>query len=462
MSSIVTETRNADLLQIRDLLETQRTRRLDVVVRHDMISSQDGRLIVHPGESTQIVSDEGVTSAAGLYRPTSVGYESLGSLLDIHVGYLKALLAAGRTDLADANINGMLHGSLNADLLPDDLEPPFSPYGKGILLRLLKGDDDLDGVLRAALSPQYKIIDNLDVLLAVLQGVSAAGVNAIPDVCDLSDRRMYVRLVVPELAVLAPKLLDGYRSPFDGPNGVKRAGEGKDQGGGGGNADRPGMRLRADGGHSHWTVPQALLAAAREGQSYEPGQEPVVFAGLIISNSDTGGGARTIAPQIRIRACRNGLTLVAEADRKVHLGSRMEEGVVSWSAETMERELALITSQATDAVRTFLSPEWFGAKVAEIEELAGVPIPREQAEQVIREVTKAAGFREAEASDIWDHFLMGGQGTVGGLGNAITSVSQTVASPDRAAELDVKALPVMVAAAKAPAVLAAKAAAQAG
>ena len=55
-----------------------------------------------------------------------------------------------------------------------------------------------------------------------MDGSVSAGVNAIPDVSDLTDRRMHVRGFVPEIAAFAPQLLEGYRSPFDGPGGVKQ------------------------------------------------------------------------------------------------------------------------------------------------------------------------------------------------------------------------------------------------
>jgi len=47
-------------------------------------------------------------------------------------------------------------------------------------------------------------------------------IATIPDVSGLTDRRMHVRFSVPEIAAFAPQLLDGYRSPSDGPRGVKR------------------------------------------------------------------------------------------------------------------------------------------------------------------------------------------------------------------------------------------------
>jgi hypothetical protein len=434
--SITTETRNAELSDVLAILQEQRARRLDVVVRHGMIDAYGGKILVRSGESTQWVTDEGVTSASGVYRPTAVGDEGLAALLGIDGGYLKKLrrLDPARTDLWDANVNGFLHGGTE-DIDGDTRNYP--PYDGAMLLRLLKGDEATDGVLRAVLSPRYKIIDNLDVLLAVMDGLRQAGVEAIPDVSDLTDRRMHVRFSVPGIAAYAPKLLEGYRSPFDGPGGIERAG----------NGDRPGMKLQAGhfgiGGEA---LQRALAAAKAEGKDYPRGQEPIVFAGLKVTNSDVGEGARSIAPEIVVQICGNRLTLTASADRAVHLGSQKDEGVIEWSAATMDKELELITSQAADAVTTFLTPAWFFGKVQEIEALAGVPV--DKPEQVIKDVSKGAGFTNKEAEDILAHFLRGGAYTSGGVANAVTSVSQTLANADRAAELDAKAVPAMAHAAR--------------
>jgi hypothetical protein len=248
---------------------------------------------------------------------------------------------------------------------------------------------------------------------------------------------MHVRFSVPGIAAFAPQLLEGYRSPFDGPGGVERAGSG----------GRPGMKLQAGHfGAGPRALERALAAAKREGKDYPPGQEPVVFAGIKVTNSDVGEGARTIAPEIVVQICGNRLTLTASADRAVHLGSSKDEGIIAWSAETQEQELALIASQAADAVQQFLTPEWFLGKVAEIEALAGAPVSKP--EEVIKDVSRAAGFSQGEAADILAHFLRGGSYTSGGVANAVTSVSQTLPSADRAAELDARAMDVMAHAAR--------------
>jgi hypothetical protein len=241
--------------------------------------------------------------------------------------------------------------------------------------------------------------------------------------CDLSDRRMYVKIHAPQIAMLAPKLLDGYRNPFDGPGAPERAG----------------MRMGVEGGG--WSIPAALAAAAREGQGYAPGTEPVVWAGLVVSNSDVGGGARSIAPQMRVKICKNGLTMLADADKKVHLGSEQIEGVIDYSSDTQEKELALITAQARDAVTAFLSPAYLASAVEKVEALAAAPVADPEA--TIKQVASSVGFTKDEAAGILSHFIRGGQMTAGGVVNAVTSYSQTIDSPDRAWEIDNRAMRVL-------------------
>lgn len=438
--------RLADLGTIRERLLADRHRRLDVVVNRHMISAEDGWLMVHAGESTNIMSDQGVTSAAGLYRPTVTGIETLGKMHGLDIGFMKKLYAENppRTDIISAMINGRLHGSIlgpPGENAGDAFPPEYEPYQGNMMLRLLKPDGAEEGLFRAMLSPRFRLdMDNYDVASAVMDGIAQAGVTAYPDMCSLTDRKMTLRFVVPGIAALAPKLLEGYRSPLDGPGGVARAG-----------GDRPGMRMRVESGWRNWTVPDALAAAAREGMGYDEGNWPVVFGGIVVTNGDFGSAARTICPQIRIKICRNGLTLLAEGDRRTHLGSTQSEGVVQYAQDTMDAELALITKQARDAVATYLEPGWFQEQVSEIEALAETSLgdSAKEAEQVIRSVTKAAKYTEAETESVWDMFLRGGAiPRVGSLGSAVTAASQTLGNADRAVQMDAQALPLMREAAK--------------
>ena len=395
-------TRNATLADMVAILRHQRARRLDVVAPAAAIHAHEGNLVI--SDTVQQVTEDGVTSAAGTYRPTQVADEGISAKLGITLAYLRRL-REHRPDLWDANVNGWLHGNDLVGIPPDS---------RKFLVRLFQAQGDNLGVARAVLSDSYKVIDNLDALMATLDGIRQAGADVEFDGLDLTERRLYARVVAPQIRAYAPGLLAGYRSPFGGEVYV------------------PGR---------NWTPEQARQAAARERRGYEPGAEPVLFAGFVISNSEVGDGAWSITPRIVAEICGNGLQITADVARAVHLGSRQEEGVVRYTADTQEKELALITARARDAVATFLSPAYLQAKVTEIERKAGVPVSHP--EETVRHVAKAAKFSDELAEEILAHFIRGGQLTAGGVMQAVTSVAQTLDDADTACDLEAQALRVM-------------------
>ncbi len=395
-------TRNATLADMVTILRNQRVRRLDVVAPASAIHAHDGNLII--GNTVSQLGADGVTSAAGTYRPTAVADEGIADKLGINLAYLRRLRAS-RPDLWDANVNGWLHGDQFAGYAADD---------RRFLVRLFQAEGDGLGVARAFLSDSYKVIDNLDALMATLEGIRQAGTDVAFDGLDLTERRLYARVVAPSVRALAPALLAGYRSPFGGRTYVPGGG---------------------------WTPEQARAAAAREGRGYAPGTEPVLFAGFVISNSEVGDGAWSITPRVVAEICGNGLQITADITRAIHLGSRQEQGIVRYSADTMDKELALITARARDAVATFLSADYLIGKITEMERKAGVPVTHP--DQTVRQVAKAAKFSDQTAEAILGHFIRGGQLTAGGVMQAVTSVAQTVDDADSAHELEACALRVL-------------------
>jgi hypothetical protein len=167
------------------------------------LRSVGARLVIEGTDA--VLSADGVTATAGTYTPTEVCDEGLAEKLGIPAAYLRRL-RADHPSLYDANVNGWL-----------DRTP------KSYLVRCLRGGNG-GGIARAFLSSSFKLIDNLDVLLAALDGLRQSGVPAEIDGCDLTPRRMYVRVVSPAVRALAPGLLAGYRSPFTGQSGADNPG----------------------------------------------------------------------------------------------------------------------------------------------------------------------------------------------------------------------------------------------
>ena len=250
-------TRNANLTDLLTLLQEQHTRKVDVVAPATAIRSVEG--VLHVQGAEQILSEDGVTTADGRYVPTAVCDEGLAAKLDVPVSYLKRL-REDRPDLYDANVNGWLHGRKAKTRLSADgqtetvLREPVPADPRSFLLRAFRGDDDGTGIARAFLSDRYAPIDNLDVLVSALDGIRDAGVEVNIDGGDLTERRMVVRVSCPQVTALAPALLAGYRSPFTGESGS---------------------------------------------------DNPTVWAGFQISNSEVGGGAFTITP---VSSCRSAVT----------------------------------------------------------------------------------------------------------------------------------------------------------
>lgn len=354
--------RNATLADLAGLLRDQQARKVDIVTSAAAIRARNGRLVVD--DSAPVLGADGVTLTAGSYVPTDVCDQGIAEKLGIPAAYLRRMREQ-RPGLYDANVNGWLEG--------DD---------RRFLLRCLRGESG-GGAARAFLSDGYKIIDNLDVLLAALDGVRSSGMPVEVDGCDLTERRMYVRVVCEEVRALAPALLAGYRSPFTGASGAAN---------------------------------------------------PVLFAGFVITNSETGCGAFTLTPRLVAQVCRNGMTITRDAMRAVHLGERLDEGVVTWSGNTRDKTLALITAKTTDAVGTFLNPRYVEGALRAIEKDAG----REVADppEAVRAVSQRLRFTDAQQHDILTHFIRGGDVTAGGVMHAVTSVAQTLPDADAAHEME--------------------------
>jgi len=118
--------------------------------------------------------------------------------------------------------------------------------------------------------------------------------------------------------------------------------------------------------------------------------------------------------------CSNGLTITRDAVRAVHLGERMEEGI-RWSGDTQDRQLALVTAKARDAVASFPSPGYAEKAVRDLEKKAGHPV-RDTA-KTVEVISARLRYNEAQQAEILDHFIKGGDLTAGGILHAVTSAA---------------------------------------
>lgn len=372
-------TRNADISDLQAILADQQARKIDVIVPASKLSAKGGLIRLDSDE--QIIDEDGITAVRGTYRPTAIFDEGISDKLGIPLAYVRKMRET-RPDLYDANVNGLLRGK-TITRTSGDVEVIHPADQRSFLLRCFRGDTDTLGVARAMLSNSYGIVDNFDYVVALLDGIKSANIQN-PDITfDLTDRRMIVKVAVPELWALAPELLKGYRSPYTGKTGV---------------------------------------------------DSKRIFAGLVASNSEVGDGAWMLTPRMTVEACTNGITMSRDAIRGVHLTGKQADGVVKWSADTQTKELAVVTAKTRDMVETFLNVDYVRDAIANLERKAGVELVDPQ--KTIEVVVKELKYSKAHTAGIFAHFIKGGQLTSGGVMQAITSYSQTLEDADAAFELD--------------------------
>jgi hypothetical protein len=356
--------RNGSLPDLVTLLREQHAAKLDVVIPAAGMRSAQGRWQID-GTGPAVLGPDGVTTSPGTLLPTGTCDAAMADKLGIPVAYLRRLRDE-HLGLYDANVNGWL-----------EQQP-----GRRLLIRALRGDAG-GGIARAVLSERYRFVDNLDVLLAVLDGIRSAGADVEVRRCDLTERRMYVQIASRSVAAQADLLLRDYVSPFTGARGA---------------------------------------------------DNPLVFAGFVLSNSETGHGSFSITPRLIAQVCSNGYTITKDAMREVHVGGRLDAGVVHWSAGTQQAAIQLITRQAADATATFLTGDYLRRSLDDIERRAGFPVADVPA--TLKYVAAQCRFTDEQQATILDHFIGGADRTAGGVLQAVTSAAQVEEDPDVAYELE--------------------------
>ncbi|GAA1581274.1 hypothetical protein GCM10009789_38930 [Kribbella sancticallisti] len=131
-----------------------------------------------------------MTQVDGIYRPTSTFLTGLAGELDVPAGYPQADPHRPPRPVR-RQLNGWLTGSKAKTRLRDDRHELIREAAPGMansfLLRTFQ-DRDGPGLGRAFLSEHYKLMDNLDALIAMLAGIHKAGVEIDIRGCDLTAR----------------------------------------------------------------------------------------------------------------------------------------------------------------------------------------------------------------------------------------------------------------------------------
>lgn len=242
----------------------------------------------------------------------------------------------------------------------------------------------LDGKVRAFLSNRYRRLDNDELVArAIVPVFQEYGEERLRfHVAALTDSRLYIRAVLPELA-------DDI-SLVPGEHTIRRD----------------------DGGD-------------------------VVQAGVEIRNSEVGAGALSVTPFIWRLKCLNGLVMADRSLSRYHVGrTQEEEAYAIFRDETMEADDRAFFLKVRDAVAAALSDVTFAEITRTLREtMHGIAV--ENPVGATERLAKRMDLNESEAASVLRHLATGGDLSQWGMVNAVTAAAKDADGFDRQAEMEV-------------------------
>ena len=332
-----------DIVSLAQELERLRSTAVDAVV-----STKELKAVPEAGVLTIEVPD------LGNYPLTRWGHEQLAEKTGIPFRYYNAMLDSGLTELAASNVNAWLQ------------KRDQDGNGK-LLIRTV------DKKVRAVLSNRYRVLDNYD--LAMLAMERAKEHEAVIQRADLTDQRMYVKLVVPK-----------YKEYLE-------------------------------------FTPEEKAA-----HTWHSAADDEVIPGLVISNSEVGSGAFRVEPFLFRSACVNGVILESTL-YQIHLGRELDLGKVIFTDDTRRLEDQLIWSKVRDVIDATFNPEVLRAIVDKLRATKGILIPEERIPSVVDTVVKDTQLSKEKRDALLTYFGREGN-SVFGLVNGITRLAQDFENAD--------------------------------
>lgn len=241
----------------------------------------------------------------------------------------------------------------------------------------------LDGNVRAFLSNRYRVMDNYDLLDAVLPGLLAAKAKILS--CEVTERHLYIKALHPTLKTEIPP--------------------------------PPGAVL----GQGHTIYVDSVQAA------------------LVLRNSEIGQGRLAVQPACFTARCTNLASFKDYETNKFHLGKKQGGGDdTAWelfSDETKQLSDAALWHQVKDIVTASMDGTAFEKITQRLIEARSDEITLDPVKCVEILVDKK-GLNEDDKTGILQHLIRGGDLSRYGLHAAVTRYSSDVESYDKATDME--------------------------
>lgn len=160
-----------------------------------------------------------------------------------------------------------------------------------------------------------------------------------------------------------------------------------------------------------------------------------VQAGVIISNSEVGAGAISVAPMIYRLVCLNGMIIPDQKFRAYHVGRQIEDTAALWADDTRKADDRAILLKVRDMVAAAVDATNFGKTLDQMRGTTEAKIKGDPAKS-IEVLSKKINANETEQGGILRALIEGGDLSAWGLINAVTAQAHSVPSYDRSVEFE--------------------------
>jgi len=159
-----------------------------------------------------------------------------------------------------------------------------------------------------------------------------------------------------------------------------------------------------------------------------------VQAGVIISNSEIGAGAVSIAPVIYRLRCLNGMVVADQKYRAYHVGRRIEDSAELWADDTRQADDRAVLLKVRDMIAQAVDDVRFRENVDRMRGLTTARVTGNPA-KVVEVLAKRIGANQDEQGGILRSLIEGGDLSAWGVLNAVTAQAHA-AEYDRSVEFE--------------------------
>ena len=159
-----------------------------------------------------------------------------------------------------------------------------------------------------------------------------------------------------------------------------------------------------------------------------------VRLGLTFRNSEVGVSATEISMELFRLVCLNGMVVPDQGLRRVHLGRRNNDSVVTLSSKTIQAGEKAMILELADVTKQLADPDNFRNVVAQMRGAAECKLDDPPAAAFV--MSKAAKLSEDEEAQMMRELFEAADNSVWGLANSLTATARDMEDYERKVELE--------------------------